>query len=176
MLYFRWLRSPWRWAGNILGNLKVRIYDQWGKRAPRKNSEISLWLETSKMTTPKGGAEIASAPVLKSMCSFTSQKSKMPFFYFAELPFYFPNVPFCFPELSFSFAEVPFFICFILIWLFNSSRKIYMSNYCARLSPGMLFSQLIVPYLSCSELLKEMIVVLPCFLLKLYIDQLVTSW
>ena len=89
------------------------------------------------MTTADKDGEVVHALVLKSMCLFPKNQ-KMPF-YFSEMLFYFP-------EVSFYFPEVPFYLMLCL------SRMLFLLGDCTF-------------YLSCSELLKEIIFAL---LLKLY--------
>ena len=100
----------------FLGNLKVRISEPWGKSAPRKISEILLWLERFKndhFRVYKGWGVVRVQVLLSSsQCALLLPKNALLFpelpFYFPEKLFYFLELPICFLELSFCFLEVPF--------------------------------------------------------------------
>ena len=59
---------------DILGNLRVSIYDPMERSAPAKIFEILFWLETSKRPLQRRGSEVASTLVLKSVSASTSPK------------------------------------------------------------------------------------------------------
>ena len=56
-----------------------------GKRDPRKIFEILFWLETTKNDHLRGGGEVASALVLRSVCLLLPKNALL----FPELPFFF---------------------------------------------------------------------------------------
>ena len=107
-------------------------------------------------------SDVASILVLKSLCPFTFQKCpfipKLPFhlpelsfycpelhfhfpeipFCFSERPFYFSKKPYCFPEFPLSFPQVPYFYL-----LASFSKNDFFLGNCT--------------FLSCSDLLREII-------------------
>ena len=80
-------------------------------------------LKQTKMNTLEDGGEVASALVLKSMCSFPSLFYYPELsFYLQEFAFYFPVVPFCFPEVPLYFSKIPYcFAEYLISFLEKSS-------------------------------------------------------
>ena len=96
-------------------------------------------------------------------------------FCFLELPFFFPEVFFCFPEAPFYFSKIPY--CFReLPFSFPEVLSIYLL--CTSFSRNAFFAA-DCTFSSCSEMVTEIIytLLLFCFLMELFIDQLMMpSW
>ena len=116
-------------------------------------------LKQPKMTIPEGGVRLQ-GPLSSSQCPLLRPKNVL---LFPELPFYFQNCFFIFQYWSFIFQKCPF-----VSW--NCPLFIY----CVGLFPRMFFSPANCTFSLSSELLREIIfaMLLFCFLLELFIDQL----
>ena len=151
----------------------------------------SMWhlIEGGREGVQREWDEAASALVFNSMCPFTS-KNALLFpelsFYFPELPFYLPELPFylqvmlfCFlelpfpfPEKLFSFSKMPY--CFPELFFSLPELLLFYYFLSVSFSKNAFFPADCTFSLSCSELLRAIIfaLLLFCFLLELFIDQL----
>ena len=107
-------------------------------------------------------------PLFSSQCTLLLSRNRL---LFAELPFYFPEFIFNFPEVPFSFLKLPFCFpempfCFPEVSFISQKSPIFFQN-C--LLPIYLLCVTDCTFsLTCSELLREIILVLLlfCFLLQ----------
>ena len=113
-------------------------------------------------------------PLSSSQCTLLFPKNALLFLEltlcFPELPFYFLELTFCFPEVSSYFSKMPY--CFSeLPTLFPEVSSFYLL--CASFSKNAFFPVDCTLSSSCSELLRQIFpLLLFCFLLELFIDQL----
>ena len=92
--------------GDILGYIRVRIFDPWEKIPLEKFLKFYFGLKHPKKTTQERGVR-SQVPLSLSKCALLlSRNARL----FPDFPLYFPEVPFCFLELPFCFPEVPFLL------------------------------------------------------------------
>ena len=127
------------------------------------------------MTSSKVVIKSLQVPLSSIQCALLLSKNAL---LFPELPFYFQlmllcflEFPFCFPEVPFHFSKIP--CCFLELSFVYQKCLIFI--FYAHLFPRMIFFPVDDTFsLSHSELLREIIfaLLLFCFLLQLFIDQL----
>ena len=146
-------------------NLRVMIYDPWGKSAPRKLLNF-FGLKHPKMTTPErvGGVGGGVGGTFQK-CSFSQNCS----FIFQKYPLASWNYPFVFQKGIFIFEK-----CCIVFQNFPLAfqRCLLSFHCCLSFSKNTFFPTDCTFSSSCSELLREIIfaLLLFCFLLELFID------
>ena len=172
--------------GVISGNLRIRTSNSWEKKCFQKNIWNFIWTWNIQKWLLQNKVVRLLVSLSSSQCVLLLHKNVFLFlelpFYFPEVPFCFLELPFCFPEVLFCFPEVPFYFskmpyCFReLPFSFPEVPSIYLL--CTSFSKKAFFAA-DCTFSSCSELIREIIftLLLFCFLMKLFIDQvMVPSW
>ena len=165
ILGFSWLaQCSWELsqsiAGDILGNLIVRMSDSWEKSALRKIFEILFWLETSK--------------------NDHSMQVRLQVPLFPEIALLFSRFALLFPRTALLFSRSVLLLSGIAFLFLKNARfsRIAFFLFTVRLFPRMFFPA-DCTCSSCSKLLWQILITLLlfCFLTQLFIDQLIIpSW